>query len=164
MIKKSLLTLVITCSMFGSIICADQDAQINRLLTAMNFKKTIKSMLVNGIEAQVQQLPAEQAAILAITLKEVENYFASDKFEDAVKSIYKSNFTAEEISQIADFYSSEVGQKMVAKTPALTQATIETIQTDLLPIMQRAATSAANSALANQVECTACSAECQTTN
>lgn len=144
MIKKSFLTLVVSLSMFGSVVCADQDAQVDRLLTAMDFKKTIKNILVNSMETQIQQLPAEQAAVCAAMLEEMENYFTSDRFEDAIKSVYKANFTTEEISQIADFYTSEVGQKMVSKTPALTQATIDTIQTDMLPIMQRAATRAAN--------------------
>ena len=166
MIKKSLLTLVIACSAFGSVICADQDAQIERLLAAMDFKKTIKGMLISGLEAEIQQMPAEQATACAAMLEDLETYFTSAKFEDAIKSIYKANFTTEEISQIADFYTSEIGQKMVSRLPVLTQASVEIIQNDMLPIIQRAANRTASTMAESDssATCIACTAECQAAN
>ncbi len=125
--------------MVNSIICADQDAEISRLLTALNIKEMTQSMLTNNLEGQISQMPAEQSAAATSIMNEIQAYFESDRFEAAIGSIYKDNFTAEEIRQLADFYSSEIGKRLISKTPAIAQSTATIIQNDMLPIVTRAA-------------------------
>jgi len=136
-----------------------KEAAINQLLDAMEFEKTI-ALMMQGMKAQMPQQmmagvrtaidqsgvsPEKKQEALALAQKEMPAFMESmmekvlgKEFREEVTlqtiRIYSRHFTTEEIEQLAAFYRSPVGKKMIAKMPVIMQ---ESMQDTMQYMMKR---------------------------
>jgi hypothetical protein len=89
------------------------------------FKAILPAILNQMKPAIVQNRPDVERdvdAIMPILLQKMSARIG--ELEDAVVSIYASNFTAVELRELTAFYKSPTGQKFLQKTPIVTQQTM----------------------------------------
>jgi hypothetical protein len=105
---------------------ADAVAAAKELVTTMRLAEQLKTLLpiiMQGLKpAIVQNRPEVERdynALLPLML-EVTNQRIGEYIE-VMATIYARNFTADELRQVAAFYQTPTGRKMLEKLPALTQ-------------------------------------------
>jgi uncharacterized protein len=105
---------------------ADAVAAAKELVTTMRLAEQLKTLLpiiMQGLKpAIVQNRPEVERdydALLPLML-EVTNQRIGEYIE-VMATIYARNFTADELRQVAAFYQTPTGRKMLEKLPSLTQ-------------------------------------------
>jgi hypothetical protein len=94
------------------------------LVKSMNLNSLLGAVLPNLIQAMkpaiVQNRPEVARDFDAIVPTMIEMFQArSNELSEAYVAIYARNFTTAELRDIAAFYRTETGQKLLAKMPAL---------------------------------------------
>jgi hypothetical protein len=117
---------------------ASKERKIQELLTIMHFEDTNRRM-VQAEEVRIENESREQLTGVTLEPDQKESY---DKFQRQVVNLlresaswkvlepdfiklYADTYSEEEIDGILAFYHSPVGQAMLAKTPELTEKSIE---------------------------------------
>lgn len=134
----------------ASNIDAAKEAAINRLLDAMEYEKSLQQMMAQMKATLPQQMAAQSRAwIQQAKMSDAEKQEALAKLENempaqlgriydqvlgkdfigettkTVIEIYGRHFTTEELNQMADFYGTAVGKKMVTKLPVIMQESMQ---------------------------------------
>lgn len=93
-------------------------AAAESLLAAANMEKMLGDMTEQSIQAQIQAMPqmAQFADILREFMKEQMDWKA---LKPEFVALYVQTFTEPELREVAAFYRTPIGQKMLAKTPEL---------------------------------------------
>lgn len=145
---KTFLIVLAVFAAFSSTTCFASEkthrAAIEEMLTLTDVDKLMDSMFVQlegMLKSQYAQMDVSEAdrpifekynARLMALMKEEMGWA---KMKEDFINIYMRVFTEEEINEINKFYKSEVGQKMIAKMPALMQETMALSQNNLKRIM-----------------------------
>jgi hypothetical protein len=108
---------------------ADARAAARELITTMKLGEQFKAMMpmiFNAFKpAFVQNRPDVDRDFDALVPILLEKMSARVKeLEDAVVVVYASNFSAAELRDLTAFYKSPTGQKLLQKTPFVTQQTM----------------------------------------
>jgi len=126
------------------------EAQVKQLLEVTRSKELMGGVMQQQFAALPQQLleqviadknptPEEQAKFFAImqrAMAAVEKSISWEKMEPAFIKLYANTFDADDVQAMLNFYQSPAGQKMVAKTPQLTQNMLTTVQELIFPVIQ----------------------------
>ncbi|MBL8517877.1 MAG: DUF2059 domain-containing protein [Betaproteobacteria bacterium] len=134
----------------GEPIDAAKEAALNRLFDAMDFEKTLQQTMGAMKAALPQQMAAgargaieqsgmseekkrealtkldEEMPKLGATL--MDQFLGKEFLDDVQKStiqIYGRHFTTAEIDELAAFYRSPIGKKMMTKLPVITQESMQ---------------------------------------
>ncbi|AOD16189.1 DUF2059 domain-containing protein [Xanthomonas fragariae] len=126
---------------------APSDAEINRLLAASRAQTMLDTMLPQVEAMQQQQFAqltaqrqlnsAQQAQLQRIqerTRQTVRKALSWSELRPMYVDIYKRSFSREDVLAMAEFYESSAGQRLLDKTPALTQNLMGAIQQKMLPM------------------------------
>jgi hypothetical protein len=106
-------------------------ANIEQLMVTMNVAANMKAMSNAMMQSFLQNLregrnnlTPEQVQEVVKTTSEVfaENY---GSFHELMVHLYHKHFSATDIQQLRDFYDTDIGKKLIAVTPALTQESFE---------------------------------------
>lgn len=106
-------------------------ADIEQLMATMNVATNMKAMsnammhsFVQNLRKGRNDLTPEQEQAVINTTSEVftENY---GSFNELMVHLYHKHFTATDIQQLRSFYATDIGKKMIAVMPALTQESFE---------------------------------------
>jgi len=126
----------------GSVALADQASHrraAEKLLDATNVKERsdqvkeqVKGYLRNTLQNQFKDVPRDGQemadALVNETMKWVSDDFSWEETRGMYVDIYAQVFTEEEIEGLLRFYQSPIGQKMLQKTPELTQLILQKTQ------------------------------------
>jgi uncharacterized protein len=104
---------------------ADAVAAARELVATMNLAAQFRAILPNVMQALkpaiVQDRPEVARDFDAVLPTILETILArTDEINDIYATIYARNFTAAELRDIAAFYRTETGQKLLAKLPTVT--------------------------------------------
>jgi hypothetical protein len=104
-------------------------AASRELVVAMRLTDQFKAVLPNVLQAikpvVAQGRPEVERDIETLSPILLEGMTASvGKLADQMAAVYARTFTAAELQQLTAFYHSPIGQKLLEKTPAITQQTI----------------------------------------
>ncbi|MFK8050027.1 MAG: DUF2059 domain-containing protein [Halioglobus sp.] len=112
--------LLIASLCFSSISLADPQAEkeAEKLLNVIGMEQSLVQSMALMLDLQLQQNPA-----LGPYKQVMEEFFSKHMSYESLKSdmvkIYSEAFTASELSEINDFYSTKVGRKTIESMPAL---------------------------------------------
>ncbi len=120
---------------------ASKTAKVKELFQTMHLAK-LMDQLTNSVMGQVSQMtktmpgadkitPEQQKVIDAYMVKigaATKESVGWNAIEPEYVKLYASTYSEEEIDAILTFYKSEAGQKMLEKTPELTQGGIKIVQ------------------------------------
>jgi uncharacterized protein len=140
---KSLLAVILLCIGSATVCVAQQSpadqpaskADIDRYYQAMHVREIVKSMM-DSWSKQMRQMMHDQlqkAPNLPPDAEEKMNKMYDDMLKnmpledllDAMEPVYQKHFTKGDIDSLIAFYSSPVGQKMLAEMPAITQEAMQ---------------------------------------
>ena len=131
---------MITRCIFSGIICVfllsgielrAQDAQTadpermaaaHELLVAMQTEAAYEESIVNIVDLQTSQNPALEP-FGPVLLEFFQKYGSWELLKDRFAEAYAAEFTVEEISQLIDFYETDLGRKVARATPRIQSAT-----------------------------------------
>jgi hypothetical protein len=142
---------------------ADADAAVKELLDVMQYRALMTTMLAQQTEsmpAMIEQMSqqalaqnpklsdADKEKARAMLKQQMPQLVAAlhamfadpallDEMESAVAPIYTKYFSAAEIRQMADFYRTPVGAKMLKSMPKIAQDSILASQKTLIPRMAK---------------------------
>lgn len=148
-LKIALLVIALTLPMQIFAVTATQataQAKAEKLIKILNISKSIDRSFeeVSKFSSQMidaQDLsPEEKVTAKKLMESTMTATFAEMKKIDWNKifaEVYASVFTAEEIDGLIKFYQSPVGQKLLAKEPELTTATMKKMQVEMAKIMPK---------------------------
>lgn len=88
-------------------------------LKAMKVEALLESTIEQSIDVQIKANPAI-AQYKPVMLKFFKKHMGWDGMKDDMIGLYTDAFTEAELKELATFYRSKVGQKLVQKTPELT--------------------------------------------
>ncbi|POZ63547.1 DUF2059 domain-containing protein [Chromobacterium alticapitis] len=151
-LKTLLAGAVLFCAAAAPCHAADaaRHQAVQQMLDALRFDQTLDQM-----QAQMRQMLAQQfkndldregcgpkpdckqqaQAAFDKIQQEMAGYFSSPRLRrlmlDNIASFYETNFTADEIRQIAAFYQSPVGQKQLALAPQSTSSIMPILMQDM---------------------------------
>ncbi|MDM1763912.1 MULTISPECIES: DUF2059 domain-containing protein [unclassified Acinetobacter] len=131
------------------------DQQVQKLIEVMKINQLLQQTIqqirpqldqqaytiVQNIVQHEKLNPQEQivANELADQLHEQNKKSISwDKMQPIYQKIYKDIYTAEEVQAQIDFYSSQVGQSILAKSPVVAQESMKIVNTQLMSTIQAA--------------------------
>lgn len=105
-------------------------------------KEMINQMLAQQLQGtQAKELnEAQKAAVqhFSSNISQVmDEMLAWDKYKELMAKVYLETFTEEEIVELTQFYKTPLGQKMLAKTPALTEASMRNVRALTEPMFPR---------------------------
>jgi hypothetical protein len=112
---------VLACVVFFSApALADQasEAAAERLLVVMDMESAMDHVVDAAIDAQIQQKP-ELAPFRKVMRDFFSKYMSYQALKPQLVDAYASEFTAAELDQASDFYSTPTGKKFMEKMPAL---------------------------------------------
>ncbi|MDA3799774.1 MAG: DUF2059 domain-containing protein [Kiritimatiellae bacterium] len=116
------------------------------LMKILNISKSIDSSFAEVSKFSSQMIkaqdlsPEEKVKAKQYMEKSMTATFSEMKTIDWDKmfaDVYASVFTAEEIDGLIKFYKSPLGQKLLAKEPELTKATMQKMQVEMAKIMPK---------------------------
>jgi hypothetical protein len=150
--KKILLLLVLLAAVAPAPAFADQSSHRDaalRLLEVTETQKMLDQMMSAVDTMMLQQFDAmglppegrEAADAMRVEVMQwFSDFFVWEEMRDLFVDIYVEVFSKEEIDEMVSFYESPLGQKMLAKMPALMQKSMEKTQAMLqekLPQLQQ---------------------------
>ena|SRR3989338_2623320 len=125
---------------------ADEAARkqlVEKLLTVMKSEEQYKKTMEQSKKSQQEMLKtmpgaAENAADIS---KQVDDMMSDDFSYESMRpdiiTVYAEVFTEQELQGLIDFYSSEIGQSFVKKTPQMTARLMELSQKRMQKVMQK---------------------------
>lgn len=150
MLKRSLFSLVLCCSIVYAAENPPSDASIKQLLEAAQARKLIDTIMAqmdgimkNMMEAATQGKPVSPEvqktfdkcrSDVATIMKEE---FTWEKLEPMYVRIYQKSFSQQEVDGMIAFYRSPAGQAVLNKMPLVMQNSMQEIQQMMGPMMQR---------------------------
>lgn len=128
---------------------APTDTQIDRLLEVTRTRQTVDAVLPQLMvqqrsmaqqmiagrdldDAQRQQLDR----LMSRTSERMTKVLAWEKLQPLYRDIYRQTFTGEDVEAMVDFYTTQAGQNLLDKMPALMQNTMAAVQTLLVPMLR----------------------------
>lgn len=148
--KRILLALALACSTAFAADTKPTEASIKELLTLTDAAKMVESIWaqVDGMTQSMlaqstrgQELPAEAKAVIeklrtdSMALAREEFNWA--KMEAIYQKIYQDSFTQEELDGMVAFYKTPAGQAVIKKMPVVMQASMQELQKNIGPFMQK---------------------------
>lgn len=132
--------LMIACALLLSVTAArpqapapDAMAAARSLVTTMKLADQYKALLpaiLLGLKPALTQdrpeIERDYDAMMPMIADAFTPYYAS--MVDGIATVYANNFTAAELREIEAFYRQPIGQKMLAKTPSITQQALSVSQ------------------------------------
>jgi hypothetical protein len=112
---------VLACVVFFSApALADQasEAAAERLLVVMDMQTAMDNVVDAAIDAQIKQKP-ELAPFRKVMRDFFSKYMSYPALKPQLVQAYASEFTAAELDQASDFYSTPTGKKFMEKMPVL---------------------------------------------
>ncbi len=94
------------------------------LLEVMGLESQTKEMIDRMVSLEVQNNPG-LVPFKKVMLEFYNEYMGYENMRYETAEIYASMFTTQEMNQMIDFYKTEVGQKIIEKTPEITQRSVE---------------------------------------
>jgi hypothetical protein len=154
---------VSTVAPVAGVATPESTVAARELIDAMNFRRMLvgmtsemsrsmpeftKMMASQALDKQPGMTAEKKAAALAKMREDVPRLLAAmnavfsdqalvDQMIDVSVNIYARQFTAEELRQIAAFYKTPVGVKMLTQMPALTQESMRESQRVILPLITK---------------------------
>lgn len=129
---------------------APSDESIKNLLDAMNAKQMlekIRAQNASSVKASIlgqlggKQLNPQQEKVLNTTSEKISSIMAEvmtwENFQSIYTSLYKKNFTQDEVNALTAFYKTPAGKSAMNKMPAVTQQIILESQKLLVPVQDR---------------------------
>jgi uncharacterized protein len=123
-----LATLALTTSpAFGQEVSADKRAEIEKILDTtgalklgQQFATAFAAQIANALRASHANVPQKALEVLP---EEVNAVIADNiaSFKELVIQIYDRHFTLEDLKGLNQFYSTDIGRKLVSVLPSLTQ-------------------------------------------
>lgn len=89
-----------------------------QLIVDLLYAIKMKEVLQQQVQQVLQQAPAERKS-------ELETFLNVDEILSTLIPVYDRHYTEEELQQLTAFYSTPVGQKMLAQTPQIMKETLE---------------------------------------
>jgi len=137
--KKVLFSLLISASLFaGNDDNATQAAY--ELLKATNMKKVYNETLITSIKKQEKMLPItlrydkEFVKDYEKILKDYFNkYMGWELMKEDIVKLYTKYFTAKELQELKEFYSTDLGKKSLKLLPTITAESMQLAQKKLQP-------------------------------
>jgi len=96
-------------------------AAIEEFFVAMKMQQTTDKMIDQMMAMQIQQQP-QLASFKGVMMGFLRKYVSYEALKADMVKLYKVEFSEAEIREMTVFYRSPVGQKAVAKLPALTES------------------------------------------
>ncbi len=127
--RRLLLVALLGAALAGPALAQSTPAEESRvaaraLVEALGLSKQVDAMLLQtrgamiaALQQQAPKLPAAQVAELVDTYLMPELRAHSGEIVDATAAIYAGRLTAEEMRQIAEFYATPLGVKLLAMMP-----------------------------------------------
>ena len=118
---------LITVLIFGMLSSLMSAENVKKLITIMEVDKQMvggfEAMLpiVDQLSAQLSLNEKEKKELLGIYRDWFKNDIDRAKLSREITELYRQTFSAKEIQDLLDFYSSPTGQKLVQETPVLAQ-------------------------------------------
>jgi hypothetical protein len=96
-------------------------AAVQDFFEVMKMKENADRTIDQMLSMQVKQQP-QLAAFQDVMTKFLRKYVSFDATKDDLMKLYRDAFSEEEIRELTAFYRTPIGQKAIAKLPALTAA------------------------------------------
>ena len=126
------------------------DQSIKNLLDAMNAKQMlekVRSQNASSVKSSIlgqlggKQINQQQEKVLNATAEKISSIMAEvmtwENFLTIYSSLYKKNFTQDEVNALTAFYKTPAGKSSMNKMPAVTQQIILESQKLLVPVQDR---------------------------
>jgi uncharacterized protein len=95
-------------------------AAARRVLEATGASKMVQGLWPSVFETMKQSQPSIPEDAWESIDREFRAFFSSDEFLSQIATIYAGSFTEDELTQMAAFYETPLGKKIVAKMPEVT--------------------------------------------
>jgi len=107
-------------ALFSSPSWADQasEAAAEKLFESMDMESAMDQIIDVSLDAEIAQKP-ELAPYKPVMRSFFVKYMSYSALKPRFVEIYAVEFSAEELTQAADFYSTPTGKKLLSKLPAL---------------------------------------------
>lgn len=122
----------------------DKETDLKKLFGLMNSDKVIDGVVQNMLPALKQQASMQLSG--EGSKEKLDEYFnflmnevsalSKKLVDEKMVALYDEHFTHEEIKDMIAFYGSPTGQKMLEKTPLLSQAIMNAMMVEYLPGFQ----------------------------
>lgn len=118
-VRLSLLLLLLSLTICG-VASAAESAQIEaeKLLDSMNSKSVYDQSITLALESQLKANP-NLVPYKDVMLAFFAKYTSYEALKPATAEIYASEFSASELKELREFYSTPTGRKAIEKIPAL---------------------------------------------
>jgi len=145
-IKIAMLAIALSLPMQIFAAEATATAKAEELIQILNITKSIDNSFDEVVKFSAQMIDSqdlsseEKIDAKKIMNQSMESTFTEMKSIDWNKmfaEVYASVFTAQEIDGLIKFYKSPLGQKLLAKEPQLTKATMQKMQAEMAKIMPK---------------------------
>jgi len=115
---------------------SDFDRDLVKLMSVNGSSETY-NMVYDQLTAQLKQAkPGAPDSVWSNLKREVYDKEVNDLTKQLVP-LYKKHFTHEDVKELISFYESPIGKKLTAKTPLLTQESMQLSQTWGMNLMSK---------------------------
>lgn len=114
----------ITALLITLIFCNNASAESNaqteaeKLLDAMQLQKTLDAAIPIMLDTMLKHKP-KIVPYKGVMLDFLSKYMSYAALKPAYIEIYANEFTAEELTEMTAFYSTQTGKKLIEKTPSI---------------------------------------------
>ena len=115
------LLVFIVCLVTNSLVFADKEEYkkiAEELLIVTKADERMDKVLNEMFDLQIKQMP-EMGKYQNEIKSFLEKYVGWDKIKDDISEIYAQEFTEQELKEMIAFHKTELGQKILEKTPML---------------------------------------------
>jgi hypothetical protein len=112
--------LLLVAAMASGSACAQDSAAVEagKLLDSMNMKATFDQAIALSLDAQLKANP-KLVPYKAVMLAFFAKYSSYEALKPAMVEIYAAEFSAPELKQLREFYSTPVGRKAIERMPVM---------------------------------------------
>lgn len=93
-------------------------AEAEKLLQTMNMQSALQASMEQMLDVQIQQNPA-MGPYRQVMQQFFQKHMSYQSLKPELVQIYAEAFSAQELAEINQFYTSQVGQKTIQKMPEL---------------------------------------------
>jgi hypothetical protein len=123
---------------FMELMHARQRLQSSVAAQKEELETTVHNMFHKVLPDATAEQKAKFESIVASTLGDIFTNYPVDEILRDMIPIYQSHFSESDLNQIAAFYSSPVGQKVLSEMPAISAETMRVSNARLQPEMEEA--------------------------
>jgi hypothetical protein len=118
--KYARILLLLVATMVSGIASAQESAAVEagKLLDAMNMKATFDQAIALSLDAQLKANP-KMVPYKDVMLAFFAKYASYEALKPAMVEIYAAEFSASELKQLREFYSTPTGRKAIERMPAM---------------------------------------------